>query len=178
MAEVGHQYSLCWFFWHTPRLSQHWGCLNTICPDCHVPSPQIHFIDFKHTLVFLTPLPLAHLFRQTIQSSWYPPHLTAASNCFLWPSGNVKPSTWLLVSHHDCTPAPSHLCPAASLHLIFPFLCLFSPHFPTLCSFKDSSHESFFYNTGYRCKRTEKRNQKVTHDKVVHASSSFGTVHV
>lgn len=100
-------------FWQSPALSalrvfKHHLSLVPSPPRSAplvVPTPQIHFIDFKHLPVCLTPsLPL---FRQTIQSRWYSPNLTeATTNRFLQPSINVKPSTWLLLSHQRTS---SHL---------------------------------------------------------------------
>lgn len=111
------------FLTHSPALSalrvfkHHLSSVPS--PPCSapldVPTQEIHFIDFKHPPDFLTPFLPAHLFWQTIQSSWYPPHLIeATTNRFLRPSVNVKPSTWLLLSHHRL-PAPSHLCPTTLL---------------------------------------------------------------
>lgn len=147
------------FFWHAPQLSQHWGCLNTICPWCDL-LPILHPLTsvlHKSTLLISSILQFCpHWFLQLIfffffwqslkaQSGWYPAHLTAATtNRFLWPSVNVKPSKWLLLSHPPWPHLISILLfptlylllasltyfPLLHFHLILP--CILPPNFYVL----------------------------------------------
>lgn len=156
MAGVGLQYALCWFFLTRSsalsalRVFKHHLSLVRSPPHSaplDVRSPQIHFIDFKHPPVLPTLIPPAHLFfffwqSLKAQSGWYPAHLTAATtNRFLWPSVNVKPSKWLLLSHPPWPHLISILLfptlylllasltyfPLLHFHLILP--CILPPNF-------------------------------------------------
>lgn len=144
VAGVGHWYSLCWFF-DTLSALRVFKCHLSLVPSppysapLHVPTPQIHFIDFKRPPVCLTPSP---------------PSSSFSTNSLVWlissspDRGHYKalPATFskcqTVQRYYFSVITPSHLYPRRCTYLFF--FTSFSP-----CSTKWLQDCSLFFSSGF-----------------------------
>lgn len=147
MAETGHQHPPSVDFCTVPS-SQHWGCsknhLSLVPSPPHsapldIPSPQIHFIDFKHHPIFLTRCFLQRIFFDKLSSpvdsllTWPQPLQTAFHD-----------PQWVSNHPHDCFSVIITAHPTRSLYLLLAtYFSLSYFHHMVPCNFKDSSLNSF-----------------------------------